>query len=75
LRTPELEDIVRVSFIEGLCLVAIGFAMVELHDSQRAGRAGLQPGAALAMAAKPAAVAGTPSPQQALDLRPGGRER
>jgi hypothetical protein len=51
------EEIVRVSIIEGLCLVAIGAAMVELHDSQRFARSGFSP-AALATAAKPAAGAG-----------------
>jgi hypothetical protein len=48
---------VRVSLIEGLCLVAIGAAMVEIHDNHRFARAGNAPAAGLATAAKPAAVA------------------
>ena len=47
----------RVSLIEGLCLVAIGAAMVEIHDNHRFPRAGNAPAAGLATAAKPAAVA------------------
>lgn len=47
----------RVSLIEGLCLVAIGAAMVEIHDNHRFARAGNAPAAGLATAAKPAAVA------------------
>jgi hypothetical protein len=48
---------VRVSFIEAVCLVVIGVAMVELHDGQRHGRQGMQFAAAPAMAAKSAALA------------------
>ena len=44
----------RLSFIEGVCLVAMGVAMVELHDGQRLGRPGIHSGPTLA-AAKPAA--------------------
>ena len=47
----------RLSFIEGLCLVAIGATMVELHDSQRLARTGIPPETALATAARPAAAA------------------
>ena len=47
----------RLSFIEGLCLVAIGATMVELHDSHRLARTGIPPETALATAAKPAAAA------------------
>jgi len=64
---------VRVNLIEGLCIVAIGFAMVELHDSQRAGRPGSHPGAVLATAAKPAAVARPVRLQDVADIRPIGR--
>jgi len=42
---------VRVNLIEGLCIVAIGFAMVELHDSQRVARPASEPVAGLATAA------------------------
>jgi hypothetical protein len=46
---------VRLSFIEGVCLVAIGMAMVELHDGQRFSRPGMNSGTTLATGAKPAA--------------------
>lgn len=48
-----------MSFMEGVCLVAIGVAMVELKDGHRFARPpGIYPGvAALAVAAKPAAAA------------------
>jgi hypothetical protein len=49
---------VRPSFVEGLCLVAIGVAMVELHDGRRIGRPGIRSETTLATAAKPAAAAG-----------------
>jgi len=49
---------VRLSLIEGLCLVAIGATMVELHDNHRFARPGFPPAAALTPAAKPAAGAG-----------------
>ena len=48
----------RLSFIEVLCLAAIGTAMVELHDNHRFMRPGSSPATALATAAKPAADAG-----------------
>ena len=64
----------RVGLIEGLCLVAAGVAMVELHDSQRAGRFG-NPSVAVATPAKPAAVATTVRAQGALDIRSIERER
>ena len=47
-----------MSFIEGVCLVAIGAAMVELHDNQRFGRQGSAFVATLAAAAKPGRAAG-----------------
>jgi hypothetical protein len=48
---------VRLSFVEGVCLVAIGVAMVELQDGHRFARPGITPGATVAVAAKPAAAA------------------
>ena len=59
----------RVSFVEGLCLVAAGVAMVELHDSQRVARPASEPVAGLATAAKDAAVVSTARAQGAFDLR------
>jgi hypothetical protein len=53
-----LEVIMRLSFIEGVCLVAIGVAMVELQDGHRFERTGNHSGSALATAAKPAAASG-----------------
>ena len=48
-----------MSVMEGICLVAIGVAMVELKDGHRFARAGVTPGvAALATAAKPASASG-----------------
>ncbi|HVN34742.1 MAG TPA: hypothetical protein VMU96_05740 [Casimicrobiaceae bacterium] len=47
-----------MSFIEGLCLVAIGAAMVELHDNQRFERQGAAFVATPATAAKPVRAAG-----------------
>jgi hypothetical protein len=47
----------RLSFIEALCLVAIGATMVELHDTRRFARPGPLDATALATAAKPAAGA------------------
>ena len=44
-----------MSVMEGICLVAIGVAMVELKDGHRFARPGISPDvAALATAAKPA---------------------
>lgn len=44
-----------MSIMEGICLVAIGVAMVELKDGHRFARPGISPGlAALATSAKPA---------------------
>ena len=48
----------RLSFIEALCLVAIGATMVELHDTRRFARPSTPDATALATAAKPAAGAG-----------------
>ena len=47
----------RLSFVEGVCLVAIGVAMVELQDGHRFARQGISPSATVAVAAKPAAAA------------------
>jgi hypothetical protein len=58
-----LEVIVRLSFIEGVCLVAIGVAMVELQDGHRFERTGIHSGSALATATKPAAASGAERPQ------------
>jgi len=49
---------VRLTFIEAVCLVAIGATVVELHDGHRFGRTAIRPESALATAAKPAVVAG-----------------
>ena len=65
----------RIGIIEGLCLVAAGVAMVELHDSQRTGRPGTQSGVALATAASPAAVAGTARSHDAFGVRLTERKR
>ena len=47
-----------MSVMEGICLVAIGVAMVELKDGHRFARPGISPGlAALATSAKPATSA------------------
>ena len=51
----------RLTVIEAACLVAIGMAMVELHDGQRLGRPAVHSAAALAPAPK-AAVASRGSP-------------
>jgi len=49
-----------MSIMEGICLVAIGVAMVELKDGHRFARPGISPGmAALATAAKPATASST----------------
>lgn len=48
----------RLSFVEAVCLVAIGATVVELHDGHRFGRTAIRPESALATAAKPAVVAG-----------------
>jgi len=48
----------RLSLVEALCLVAVGAAMVELHDSRRFARQGTSLTAALAKAAEPATDAG-----------------
>lgn len=58
----------RLSFLEGLCLVAIGVAMVELQGGQRAGRPEMNAGTALATAAKPAAAAGSVRLHEAMSL-------
>ena len=47
----------RLSFIEGLCLVAIGVAMVELQDGHRFARPGTGGEASGATAVKSAAAA------------------
>jgi len=65
---------VRVSFVEAACLVAIGVAMVELHDGNRLRRPGVQSPAALAAAAKPA-VAGPARAPDALNLAPSESSR
>ena len=54
----------RLTVIEAICLVAIGVAMVELHDGQRLGRPAVHSAAALATAPK-AAVA---SPARSRDV-------
>ena len=62
----------RLSFIEGLCLVAIGATMVELHDSYRSGRSAIRPESALVTAAKPAAAGDVRSQQPSKLLSTAG---
>ena len=61
----------RLSFIEAVCLVAIGATVVELHDGHRFGRTAIRPESALATAAKPAVVAGQVRPKEASSPMPG----
>ena len=65
-----------MSLIEGLCLVAIGAAMVELHDSHRFARPEILPAAALARPAQPAGGAGearSPDVSNGMSARAGYR--
>ena len=47
----------RISFLEWLCIFAIGAAMVELHDDHRLTRPGMEPPTAVGGAAKTAPAA------------------